>query len=350
MIKTEVVKVDVNNIDHSVLKRASALIREGNLVAFPTETVYGLGANGLNCTAVKRIFEAKGRPSDNPLILHISDVKELDKLIISIPENAVKLMNRFWPGPMTMVLKKSPLVPEVVTAGLDTVAVRMPDHEIARLLIKYAGVPVAAPSANLSGKPSPTSADHVIEDLMGRVEMIIDGGDVSIGVESTVIEVSQTRVAVLRPGGVTVENISEVVDNVSIDPALTDTEGSFIPRAPGMKYTHYSPAAEVIIIDGRMDRVAERIGKMVEEFESQGKRVGVLATEQTKHMYTSGIVISVGDRELPKTIAASLFGLLREFDKRGVDVILAEAIEERDMGLAVMNRLLKSAGYNIIKA
>lgn len=350
MINTEIIKVDVNNIDHSVLRKASALLREGGLVAFPTETVYGLGANGLDNKAVKRIFEAKGRPSDNPLILHISDVKELDKLVTSIPENAVKLMNRFWPGPMTMVLKKSFQVPEAVTAGLDTVAVRMPDHDIARLLIRYAGVPVAAPSANLSGKPSPTSADHVIEDLMGRVEIIIDGGSVSIGVESTVIDVNYSHVTVLRPGGITVEQIRGVVGHVSLDPALADTAGNFIPRAPGMKYTHYSPDAQVIIIDGKVDRVVEKIMKMTVELEKQGKRVGVLATDQTKDLYTHGIIISAGDRYAPETIAACLFRLLREFDRRGVDVILAESIEEKDIGLAVMNRLLKSAGHNMIKA
>lgn len=347
-IHTQIVKIDVNNIDHSALKRAGALLREGGLVAFPTETVYGLGANGLDDRAVKRIFEAKGRPSDNPLILHISHIRELDRLVASVPERARMLIDRFWPGPMTLVLKKADLVPDQVTAGLDTVAVRMPDHPVARCLIGYAGVPVAAPSANLSGKPSPTRAEHVIEDLQGRVEMIIDGGDVAIGLESTVIDVTSPRITVLRPGGITVEQLREVTGEVYIDPALFNTGEEFIPKSPGMKYTHYSPEAEVVIVAGKVDKVVGRIRQMAWELEQQGKKVGILATEQTKHLYDRGVIISAGDRNYPGTIAARLFGMLREFDKQGVDVILAESIEEKDIGLAVMNRLLKSAGYNVI--
>ncbi len=349
MLDTELVKIDVNNIDHGIMKRAGAIIRRGGLVAFPTETVYGLGANGLDGAAAGRIFEAKGRPSDNPLILHISDVKELDKLVRSVPDSAVRLIDRFWPGPMTLVMDKSSRVPEEVTAGLDTVAVRMPDHEIAILLIRYAGVPIAAPSANISGKPSPTVAEHVMDDLMGRVDMIIDGGRVSIGVESTVIDVTCLPVTVLRPGGITLEQIREVAGDVSVDPALADIDGISVPRSPGMKYTHYSPEAQVIIIDGKVDRVAEKIKQMTRELEGQGRKVGILATEQTRQLYSRGVVIPAGDREAPGTIAARLFSILREFDKRKVDVILAESVEEKDMGLAVMNRLLKSAGYNVIK-
>jgi L-threonylcarbamoyladenylate synthase len=350
MIKTEVIKVDVKNIEHQLLKKAGMLLREGKLVAFPTETVYGLGANGMDANAVRRIFEAKGRPSDNPLILHIARIRELDRLVSFVPEKALTLMDRFWPGPMTLVLKKSPLVPDIVTAGLDTVAIRMPDHPIARHIIEYAGVPIAAPSANLSGKPSPTSAEHVVEDLMGRVEMIVDGGDVAIGVESTVVDLTLPRVTVLRPGGITLEQLRETVGEVVLDPALEDTGENFVPKAPGMKYTHYSPEAEVIIIDGNLENVVNKIKDMVAELEKEGRKVGILATEQTKYLYTGGIVISAGDRKIPGTIAARLFRILREFDRRGVEIVLAEAIEERDMGLAVMNRLLKSSGYNVIKA
>ncbi|MBA1334089.1 MAG: Threonylcarbamoyl-AMP synthase [Firmicutes bacterium] len=349
MIKTEVVEVRSDNIDMDIVRKAGTLLREGKLVVFPTETVYGLGANGLDEQAVKRIFEAKGRPSDNPLILHISSTGQMDRLVTRVPERAVKLMERFWPGPMTLVLEKSPLVPGAVTAGLDTVAIRMPDHPVAKAVIEHAGVPVAAPSANLSGKPSPTSARHVVEDLMGRVDMIIDSGDVSIGVESTVVDLTSERVTVLRPGGVTLEQLREVLGEVDLDPGLINGENSAIPKAPGMKYTHYSPEADVIIVDGRLEDVVDRIKSMAGSLEDSGKRVGILATDQTKDLYARGLVISAGDRNAPGTIAARLFGLLREFDKKGVDVILAEAIEERDVGLAVMNRLLKSAGYNVIR-
>jgi L-threonylcarbamoyladenylate synthase len=346
---TRVVRIDANNMDHKALKRAGALIREGGLVAFPTETVYGLGANGLDAGAVKGIFKAKGRPSDNPLILHISRTEELDRLVACVPAAASKLIDRFWPGPLTLVLKKSPLVPEAVTAGLDTVAVRMPSHPIAARMIYYAGVPVAAPSANLSGKPSPTRISHVLDDLMGRVDMIIDGGDVSVGLESTVAEVTPGGVSVLRPGGITVEQIRQVVGNVFVDPALENGNGTDIPRSPGMKYTHYSPEAEVIIIDGIIERVVGRIQRMSGELEAKGRKVGILATEQTRALYRNGTVISAGDREKPCTIAASLFAALREFDRLGVDIILAEAVERDDMGLAIMNRLLKAASYNIIR-
>lgn len=347
---TRVVGIDPHNIDHKELKRAGALIRDGGLVAFPTETVYGLGANGFDTDAVKRIFEAKGRPSDNPLILHISRAGELDRLVADVPEKAARLMDRFWPGPLTLILKKSSLVPEVVTAGLETVAIRMPSHPVAMNLIRYAGVPVAAPSANLSGKPSPTRAAHVVRDLLGRVDMIIDGGDVAVGLESTVAEVTGEEVVILRPGGITPEQIREVIGDVALDPAI---EGDIIrgtPRAPGMKYIHYSPEADVIIIEGQPERVAAAIERMAQQLEEQGKRVGIMATRQTGALYRHGRVIPVGDREDPSTIAAGLFAALREFDALGVDVILAEGIEQRGVGLAVMNRLLKAAAYHVIKA
>jgi len=349
-MNTRVVVIDPQNIDHETLREAGALIRNGGLVAFPTETVYGLGANGLDPGAVKRIFQAKGRPSDNPLILHISRAEELDRLVEGISPTAERLIERFWPGPLTLIFKKSPLVPEVVTAGLDTVAVRMPSHPVAMGMIRYAGVPVAAPSANTSGKPSPTRADHVIRDLLGRVDMIIDGGDVSVGLESTVAEVSGGRVLILRPGGITPEQIAEVAGDVAVDPALLPDNEMGTPKAPGMKYTHYSPEAEVIIIDGEVYRAAERIKQMAQDLEKQGKRVGIMATEQTKALYKGVPVISVGDRDKPYTIAANLFAVLREFDALGVDVILAESMEQRGVGLAVMNRLLKAAAYHVIKA
>lgn len=347
---TRVVGIDPHNIDHQQLKRAGALIRDGGLVAFPTETVYGLGANGLDADAVGRIFEAKGRPPDNPLILHISCAGELDRLVKEVPQRALTLMDRFWPGPLTLIFKKSYLVPETVTAGLDTVAIRMPSHPIAMNLIKYAGVPVAAPSANISGKPSPTRAAHVIRDLSDRVDMIIDGGDVTVGLESTVAEVTGEEVVILRPGGITLEQIREVARDVALDPAIEGDILRGVPKAPGMKYTHYSPEADVIIIEGHTQRVVAAIERMAQQLQEQGKRVGIMATEQTEALYRHGLVISVGDREDPSTIAAGLFAALREFDALGIDVILAEGIEQKGVGLAVMNRLLKAAAYHVIKA
>lgn len=347
---TKIVDIDPYNINHGTLKKAGILIRNGGLVAFPTETVYGLGANGLCTDAVQSIFKAKGRPSDNPLILHISHKQELDRLVDGIPSTAIKLIEAFWPGPLTLILKKRPLIPEAVTAGLETVAVRMPSHPIAMHLIEYAGVPVAAPSANISGKPSPTRAAHVIRDLSGKVHMIINGGDVTVGLESTVAEVTDAGVVVLRPGGVTLEQIREIDGSAILDPAL---EGDFfrgVPRAPGMKYTHYSPEAEVIIIEGEPKKVVAVIEQMAREMEGQGKKVGIMATGRTRALYTHGQVISAGDREEPSTIAAGLFAALREFDMLGVDVILAEGVEQKGMGLAVMNRLLKAAAYHVIKA
>lgn len=347
-MKTKVVKIDPADIDVGIIKEAGRLIREGRLVAFPTETVYGLGANGLDAAAVGRIFIAKGRPSDNPLILHICCNEELDRLVKSVPPKAAVLIDRFWPGPMTLIFERSNLVPDAVTAGLDTVAVRMPNHPVAMQLIRHAGVPIAAPSANLSGRPSPTRADHVIDDLMGRVDMIIDGGPVAIGLESTVVDVTLPQVTVLRPGGVTLEQLQEAIGQAVLDPALESGHDNYVPRAPGMKYKHYAPEAEVIIVDGDIDGVVQRIGLMVAEAESGGKRVGVLATDQTKDRYKVGLIISAGDRKRPETIAARLFGILREFDKMGVDIIIAEAIDESGVGLAVMNRLVKSAGFNVI--
>ena len=349
-MNTRVVVTDPQNIDHKALREAGALIRNGGLVAFPTETVYGLGANGFDPGAVKRIFEAKGRPSDNPMILHISRAEELDRLVDGVPPTAEKLIERFWPGPLTLIFKKSPLVPGIVTAGLDTVAVRMPSHPIAMNMIYYAGVPVAAPSANISGKPSPTRADHVIRDLLGKVDMIIDGGDVTVGLESTVAEVTGDGVVVLRPGGITPEQIREVAGNVTVDPFLVPDSEMGAPKAPGMKYTHYSPEAQVIIVEGVPGRVAARICQMAGDLEKQGRKVGIMATEQTRGLYKGALVISVGDRERPYTIAANLFAVLREFDALGVDVILAEGVEQKGVGLAVMNRLLKAASYNVIRA
>lgn len=350
-MKTEILKIDINNIDLEKIKYSAGIIKSGGLVAFPTETVYGLGANGLDENAVKKIFEAKGRPSDNPLILHISDRNQIFELTGDIPLNAGKLMDSFWPGPITMVFNRSDIVPDVITAGLGTVALRMPSHPVALALIKEAGVPIAAPSANTSGRPSPTNARHVIEDLSGKIDVIIDTGNAKIGLESTVLDLTTAPPAVLRPGGITPQQIRDVIGHVDIDPTLMKkTEGDFRPRSPGMKYTHYSPKADVIIVEGSLDKVCDKIKEMIREYSQKGKAVGVLSTDQTRGCYPDAEVISLGNRDKLETVAANLFWALREFDKRNVDIIIAEAVDYEGIGLAVMNRMKKAAGYNIIKA
>ncbi len=349
-MNTILLKTDKDNIDAGVIKTAAEVIKRGGLVAFPTETVYGLGANALDETATKSIFEAKGRPSDNPLIVHIADKGSVKLLVDEMPEAAEKLVEKFWPGPLTLVMKKSRIIPGIITAGLDTVAIRMPSHPIALALIKEAGLPVAAPSANRSGRPSPTTAKHVIDDLWNRVDVILDGGPTSVGVESTVLDITGDVPMILRPGGITPSQIKSVLGTVVYDPALNAGGAeNAVPKSPGMKYKHYSPKAQLIIVEGELTRVVARIREMVDEYKSRGISVGVLATEQTRDMYDSAEIISLGDRDKPETLASNLFTALREFDKRNVEVILGEAVNNEEIGLAVMNRMSKAAGGNIIK-
>jgi L-threonylcarbamoyladenylate synthase len=349
-LKTEIIKVDKNNIDLEKISHAAKVLKNGGLVAFPTETVYGLGANALDEGAVKKIFTAKGRPSDNPLIVHIADKSSLGSIVRETSSNASILMDRFWPGPLTLVLKKSEIIPSVITAGLDTVAVRMPSHPVALALIKESGLPIAAPSANTSGRPSPTHAKHVIGDLEGKVDVILDAGSADVGLESTVLDATIIPPMILRPGGVTWEQLSGVLGVVDIDPSLAgSTSNDFKPKSPGMKYKHYSPKAQVIIVSGNTSDVTIRINRLICEYSSKSLKVGVLATDQTKNAYSAHEVISAGDRERPETIAANLFDALREFDERGVQIILAEAVDNSGIGMAIMNRMSKAAGYNIIK-
>jgi L-threonylcarbamoyladenylate synthase len=348
-LQTKVIKIDKDNIDLAKIREAANVIRKGGLVAFPTETVYGLGANALDETAVNKIFTAKGRPSDNPLIVHISDRKSLSAIVKSIPENALILMDKFWPGPLTIILKKSPGIPRIITAGLDSVAVRMPAHPIALALINESGLPVAAPSANISGRPSPTDASHVIEDLMGKVDIIIDGGSTSVGLESTVLDLTATPLTILRPGGVTKRRISDALGGTEIiSVSKTSEDLSSVPKSPGMKYIHYSPKAKVIIIDGEISKIVEKINELIGEYSNKNLTTGVLATKQTKDLYNTSMVISLGDRTRPETIAGNLFHALREFDRRNVDIIFAESIDKTGIGTAIMNRLSNAAGHNII--
>jgi L-threonylcarbamoyladenylate synthase len=357
-MKTEIIKLDLNDPDMDKLRYAAGILRNGGLVAFPTETVYGLGANALDEAAVKGIFNAKGRPSDNPLIVHISEKSSLHTIVRDVPNKAELLMDKFWPGPLTLVMPKSSEVPTVITAGLQTVAVRMPAHPIALALIRESGVPVAAPSANTSGKPSPTTAKHVIDDLYGRIDVIIDAGYSEVGLESTVLDITSTPAMILRPGGITQTQLEQVLGVVDVDPAIMSyLNKDIIPKAPGMKYLHYSPKADVTIVEGKLDKVVEKIRSLCRENFSKGIKVGILATSQTQDIYNNDKkecsnleIISAGDRDNPETIAAQLFQALREFDDRDVQIILAEAVDNAGIGMAIMNRMNKAAGYKIINA
>jgi len=332
------------------IKEATELLREGKLVAFPTETVYGLGANALDEKAVSSIFTAKGRPSDNPLIIHIGQEKDIENLISGrVPQFAQKLMNKFWPGPLTLILPKSKKVPKITTGGLNTVAVRMPNHPIALELIKEAGLPLAAPSANLSGKPSPTLVEHVIEDLAGRVAGIIDGGQTGLGVESTVIDLSREVPILLRPGGVTYEQLLEELGQVDIDPAVKSklADESKVAISPGMKYRHYAPQAEVILIEGEEDKIKEKIEELISS--DKGKKIGVMVSKELADDYLGANIKIMGSKENLIEISQSIFKLLREFDEEGIEKIFIEGLQLEGLGLAIMNRLRKSAAYQIIE-
>ena len=346
---TEIIKLDKDNPDINLIEIAAYTIRNGGLVAFPTETVYGIGANSFNERAIMKIFQAKGRPQDNPLIIHVSDIKTVNELVDKIPVKAKILMDKFWPGPLTLIFKKSSKVPIANTAGLDTVAIRMPSNKIAYLLIKEAGVPISAPSANISGRPSPTDAVHVIEDLEGKVDIIIDGGSCDVGVESTVIDLTVETPMILRPGAITKAMIEKFIGKVNIDPTILGVQNNNLkPKSPGMKYKHYSPNAEVYIVNGELEKVVKKIKDLTEEQLKKGKKVGIMATVQTSTKYEKGEIIVVGDRSKPDTIAKNLFRVLRDFDKKGVDVIYSEGFQYEEIGLAIMNRLEKAAGYKEI--
>jgi L-threonylcarbamoyladenylate synthase len=345
---TKIIKVDRCNPQKEKIREAARYLIQGEVVAFPTETVYGLGANALDPKAVKKIFAAKGRPADNPLIVHISEPEAIKYLAGRFPDSTWPLIKQFWPGPLTIILPKKEIVPMEVTAGLDTVALRMPAHPVALELIREAGFPVAAPSANLSGRPSPTAAEHVIRDLAGKIPVILDGGQTEVGLESTVIDLTGRVPVILRPGGVTYEELKSILGEVDIDPGLLPEK--YVPRSPGMKYTHYSPRATVILVGGSIEKIRQVVQAIAEREIARGKRVGIMATEQTLHCYSAGEIISVGDRDNPSTIASNLFAVIREFDDRGVDVIVAEGIDEKGIGLAVMNRLKKASGFNIVDA
>lgn len=347
-METIIKKMDERKLNNEVIETAGKILREGGLVAFPTETVYGLGADALNEKAAEKIYAAKGRPSDNPLIIHITNMKDLEKIVDIIPEVAVTVAEKYWPGPLTMIFEKSDAVPYGTTGGLDTVAVRMPDHEVARAVIDAGGGFIAAPSANTSGRPSPTKAQHVEEDLAGKIDMIVDGGAVEIGVESTILDMTVTPPMILRPGAITKEMLTELIGEVTVDKALISANSEEAPKAPGMKYRHYAPKADLSVVEGPMALVIPAINQMASQRVSQGYKVGIIGTEETIDKYQYGMVKSIGTREDESTIANHLYAILREFDTEEVDYIYSESFATGGIGSAIMNRLLKAAGHSVI--
>ncbi len=350
-MKTVVLKIDPDAFDDAQLREACEILRSGGLVAFPTETVYGLGANALDPLACRKIYEAKGRPSDNPLIVHISDMDGLENVADKIPDVAVRLAKNFWPGPLTMILKKRGCVPDSVTGGLDTVAVRMPRSQIALSLIRNSCGCVAAPSANISGRPSPTRAEHVAKDLSGRIDMIVDGGAAECGLESTIVDLSAGTPVILRPGCITSGMIEEIAGKIKVDPLAAGArpKEGMKPKAPGMKYRHYAPKGELFIVAGDADEAAAKINSLVKEKESCGKKAAVIAAEETKNRYVCGIVRAAGSRKEEGSIASGLYKVLREMDEIGAEYIYSESFEDDKYGAAIMNRLLKAAAYNMIR-
>lgn len=346
---TIIEKIDTININKEKIKQASNILKSGGLVAFPTETVYGLGADALNAEAAKKIYSAKGRPSDNPLIVHIAKESSLDLIAEDISEKSRKIIKRFWPGPLTMIFNKKEIVPYSTTGGLDTVAVRMPDNPIALALIEESGLCIAAPSANTSGKPSPTISGHVIDDLDGRIDMIIDGGNVGIGIESTILDMTCDPPMILRPGFITKEMLEDTIGKVDVDKTTISLKQDFKPKAPGMKYRHYAPDAELILISGKLDSVIEKINILAIENEKKGKKVGIIATEESIGQYSHGKVISLGNRNNPSSLAYNLYNVLREFNKTDVQIIYCESFPDDNLGQAIVNRLKKASSNKIIQ-
>jgi L-threonylcarbamoyladenylate synthase len=348
-MNTIIEEADTEN--EELFKKAGDILKSGGLVAFPTETVYGLGGDALNARASGKIYEAKGRPSDNPLIVHIAKIESVYELAKDVPPAAEKLMEAFWPGPLTIILNKKEIVPKETTGGLDTVAIRMPSHPAALKLIGDSGVFIAAPSANLSGRPSPTTAAHVQQDLAGRIDMILDGGPVGIGIESTIVDLTGDVPTILRPGYITPDMIKSIVGDVAMDPALESVDLKIRPKAPGMKYTHYAPRGELTIVEGSREKVAEKIRELVAEKKKSGYVTAVLCDSDNMELYSGDLfenVYDAGSKKNEITVSAALYSLLRTCDDIGAQYIYTESFKDGDMGYAIMNRLLKAAGHRVV--
>jgi len=345
-VKTEVLRINSKKPDDGIIERASSLIRSGEIVAFPTETVYGLGANALDPLAISKIYQIKGRPSDNPLIVHIGDLNMLSGLVSTIPPREMRMIKKFWPGPITLIFKKSKSVPKITTGGLGTVAVRMPRNKIALALIKRSGLPIAAPSANLSGKPSPTNASHVKEDLDGKVKLILDGGKTEIGIESTVIDMTPRIPVILRPGGISKERIEDEIGEIRFHDTLLGirSKSKKINKSPGMKYRHYSPNARVVIVEGSKTRAEEKIIELTKKLKNDGKRVSIMTTNRSLKPNADSVQFLGNNLD---TIARNLFANLRKADNDHIDVIVVQGINYNNTGFAIMNRLKKAADHII---
>lgn len=335
--------------EDAALRRAGSIIQGGGLVAFPTETVYGLGGDALNADSARKIYAAKGRPSDNPLIVHICRLEDLQKIACRVQEAAMRIAKAFWPGPLTMILHKTELVPAETTGGLDTVAVRFPSDRIARKLIEYGGGYVAAPSANRSGRPSPTLAKYVLQDMDGRIEMIIDGGQVGIGLESTILDLTVQPPQILRPGYVTAEMLGGVLEEIDTDVTIMDADSGQAPKAPGMKYRHYAPKGELALVEGKPEAVVQYINEQARRHRGENKKTGVIGTAERIACYHADSVKNAGSRGEPLAAARQLYTFLREFDDEEVAYIYSEAFEGTGIGQALMNRLLKAAGHKVIQ-
>lgn len=351
-MNTEIIKItDNTNLseeDERNLERAGEVLKQGGLVAFPTETVYGLGGDALNKDSSRKIYAAKGRPSDNPLIVHICKFEDMYPIVKEVPEEARLIADAFWPGPLTMILPKSDQVPVETTGGLETVAIRMPSHPVAQKLIAYGGGYVAAPSANVSGKPSPTVAKYVVEDMLGKIDVIIDGGEVGIGLESTIIDLTVSPPQILRPGYITQEMLSKVLGQVDEDITILRSDSGQAPKAPGMKYRHYAPKGELTIVQGEAAQVTAYMNEQAKADMAAGHKVGVIATEEMIAGYHADVVKSVGSRADEDSIARHLYTILREFDDESVTRIYSECFTTDGFGQAIMNRLLKAAGHKVV--
>ncbi|MBR5953267.1 MAG: threonylcarbamoyl-AMP synthase [Pseudobutyrivibrio sp.] len=350
---TKIMDVSEEPINMEYIREASEILKSGGLVAFPTETVYGLGGDATDKEASRKIYAAKGRPSDNPLIVHIAKFSQLEDITENLPKTAKLLADAFWPGPLTMVCNKNQVIPYETTGGLDTVAVRMPNNPVALALIEESGCMIAAPSANTSGRPSPTKASHVYEDLSGKIEAILDGGAVDIGLESTIVDLTEDVVTILRPGFINMDMLREVVGEVRMDPGIVyndkGTTSGAKPKAPGMRYKHYAPKGDLTIISGEEDIVVGKINQLTREALKEGKKVGIIATSETADRYPEGEVLVIGNRSDESSIAHNLYDILRRFDELSVDLIYSESFATPKMGQAIMNRLLKAAGQKTIE-
>ncbi len=348
-MQTKISKINDAVTDLDKISEAAEIIKNGGIVAFPTETVYGLGADATNEEAVKKIFEAKGRPQDNPLIIHVAS-KDISSYVKDIPDIAKKLMDKFWPGPLTIILSKTDIIPNITSANLDSIGIRMPSNKVARKLIELSKTTIAAPSANISGRPSPTDLERCIEDLNGKVDCILGGEHSEVGVESTIVDCTINPPIVLRPGGITLEMLKEVDSRIEIDEAIMEKpKENLKPKAPGMKYRHYAPNAKVTIVSGDREKSIKKIKEIVHLNIEKNKKVCILTVEENINEYSDGIKISLGSTSNLETVARNLFEALRKCDDLGADLILAEGYEEKGVGVAIMNRLNKAAGFDIIK-